>query len=456
MSESSVERPWEELEKIAESGDGARLEAYLDGLAAGEAGRAMAHLDHREQNRVMESLLPEDAADLLEEIPIAQASDLFEHLPPDVAANILKELPSDEQADFIGDMSAEDAEALLNRLDPEQADGIRELARYEDDVAGGVMAREYLSFEDSLTVRDVINDLRTNRDRYADYDVQYAYVVDADSRLVGVLRLRDILLSMDSRLVSSMMIPEPLSIAVQTPIQDIADYFEREGFLALPVVDDDHRIVGVVRRYAVEAGLAERSESDRLKAQGIVGGEELRTMPLLRRSGRRLSWLSINIILNVVAASVIAVFEETLTAVIALAFFLPIISDMSGCSGNQAVAVSIRELTLGLVKPHELLWVWVREIGVGLINGAVLGALIGAVAFLWKGNAYLGLVVGGALAANTMVAVSIGGAVPLILKRFNMDPALASGPVLTTITDICGFFFVLGFATVLLTKLTTG
>ena len=158
--------------------------------------------------------------------------------------------------------------------------------------------------------------------------------------------------------------------------------------------------------------------------------------------------------LNVIAASVIAAYQETIASVIALAVFLPIISDMSGCSGNQAVAVSMREMALGMVKPHELLYVWLKEVSLGMLNGAALGLLLGAVAYLWKGNAVLGLVVGGALTINTMVSVSIGGTVPLILKRLKMDPALASGPILTTVTDMCGFFLVLSFATAALSWLT--
>ena len=153
------------------------------------------------------------------------------------------------------------------------------------------------------------------------------------------------------------------------------------------------------------------------------------------------------------AASVIAVFQDTLAQVIALAVFLPIISDMSGCSGSQAVAVSIRELTLGLVRPTEFLRVLFKELGLGMINGLALGLLIALVALTWKGNPWLGLVVGGALMVNTMVAVCLGGLIPLFLKRFNMDPALASGPILTTVTDMCGFFLVLSMATLLLPQL---
>jgi magnesium transporter len=166
-----------------------------------------------------------------------------------------------------------------------------------------------------------------------------------------------------------------------------------------------------------------------------------------------LSWLSINIVLNLIAATVIAAYQDTLAAAIMLAVFLPMISDMSGCSGNQAVAVSMRELTLGLVRPNELLRVLGKEASVGVINGIALGSLLGGLAFLWRGNPYLGFIVGTALAGNTVVAVSVGGLLPLVFKRLRLDPALVSGPVLTTITDMCGFFLVLSLATVMLSKL---
>lgn len=447
-------RPWDELRSLAEQGDGERLEAYVDAMPIADVAHALAHMDGAEQNQVLETLSSADAADLLEDLPEAQAADLLEGLSADVAAPIVHELPSDAQADVIAEIGGAEADAILRELDPEEARDILRLASYADDIAGGLMVTEFLAFARDKRVTDVLDDLHANVEAYADYEVQYFYVVDDAGRLVGVLRLRDLLLSPPGTVLSKIMIGDPLMVPDTTSLDELVDHFDRGSFLALPIVDAAGVLQGVVRRFDIESALTERAESDHLKSYGIVGGEELRTMPLLRRSSRRLSWLSINIVLNVAAASVIAVFEETLAAVIALAFFLPIISDMSGCSGNQAVAVSIRELTLGLVRPHELLWVWVREIGVGMINGAVLGALIGVVAFLWKGNAWLGLVVGVALAANTMIAVSIGGAVPLILKRFGMDPALASGPVLTTITDICGFFLVLGLATLLLAQLT--
>jgi magnesium transporter len=176
-------------------------------------------------------------------------------------------------------------------------------------------------------------------------------------------------------------------------------------------------------------------------------------MPLRIRASRRLAWLTLNIGLNIIAASAIAIFQGTLEQVIALAVFLPIISDMSGCAGNQAVAVSMRELELGMIKPRELAHVFWKEIQVGLINGVILGVLVGMLALVWKGSAWLGIVAGGALAINTVIAVSVGGLLPLVLKLLKKDPALAAGPILTTVTDMCGFFIALGFATLALSRL---
>jgi magnesium transporter len=169
---------------------------------------------------------------------------------------------------------------------------------------------------------------------------------------------------------------------------------------------------------------------------------------------RRLGWLSVNIVLNILAASIIAVNQDTLSAVIALAVFLPIISDMSGCSGNQAVAVSMRELALGFTRPSGIWRVLGKEASVGVINGIVLGLLLGLVGWLWQGNWMLGAVVAVALAVNTLVAVCFGGSIPLVLRGLGQDPALASGPILTTITDMSGFFLVLSLARAVLPWLT--
>lgn len=249
------------------------------------------------------------------------------------------------------------------------------------------------------------------------------------------------------------MIHPPLSVSGQATLLELKDFFDEHKLFGVPVVDSDQHLLGVVLPSAVEEGVNRQRTKAYLRLSGIIGGEEFRTMPLTIRSGRRLTWLSMNIVLNIIAASVIAMYQDTLAAVITLAVFLPMVSDMSGCSGNQAVAVSMRELSLGLVKPREILWVILKETRVGIINGIVLGGLLGMAAFLWQGNMWLGIVIGGALAANTLVSVTIGGVLPLILKQVKIDPALVSSPLLTTVTDMCGFFFVLSFASAVLPKL---
>ena len=453
MSNQADPRPWETIEQITEAGDAERLEAYIDTLSAGEAARAMARLDEDAQSRVLTTLPPENAASLIGEIPEAQGVELIEQLEPEEAAAIVHEMASDKAADLIAAMHDEDAASVLAAMDPQEASDRRRLAAYPPDTAGGLMVTEYLAYPDSATVGDVADDLQARAEEYAEYVIQYAYVISNQGTLVGVLRLRDLLLAPRGRPIEMLMIPEPGAIPDQAGLDDLEALFDRFPYYGLPVIDERGRLTGVVRRSDVEEALAGRSDDAYRKSQGIVGGEELRSMPLYRRSLRRLSWLSVNIVLNLIAASVIALYQDTIKSVIVLAVFLPIISDMSGCSGNQAVAVSMRELTLGMVKPHELVYVWLKEVAVGLINGAALGALLGAVVWLWQGNAVLSLVVGGALMLNTIVSVSIGGTVPLVLKRLGMDPALASGPILTTITDMCGFFFVLFFATLVLSQL---
>lgn len=452
LVEEVSSRPWEELSRLLKEGRDEEIQPYLEQLPVGDLPLTVSRLDEEECKQLLERLTPEQAAGVLDELPYVQATDALESIEPAAAAAILGELPSDEQADLIGDLDEEDAKAILDELSAEEADRLRVLAEYEDEEAGGLMITEYLAFSGSSSAHEVIENIRAHVDDYAGYSSQYLYVLDEEGCLNGVLRLRDLLLARKGTRIERIMIPGPHTINHHASLQTLDDFFSHYSFLAVPVVDEDDRLIGVVTRADFSEAWSDHADDDYRKSQGLVE-EELRSMPLWRRVKGRLSWLSVNIGLNVLAAGVIAMHTDTLSAVIALAVFLPIISDMSGCSGNQAVAVSMRELSLGVVRPTELLWVWGRELAVGLINGLVLGLLIGSVAWLWKGNAWLGLVVGGAMALNTIVAVSIGGTIPLLLKKLNKDPALASGPILTTVTDMCGFFLVLSFANLLLDKL---
>ncbi|ACN14411.1 MgtE1 [Desulforapulum autotrophicum HRM2] len=444
---------WERLRELIVSQNANQLTPFIETLSPSETARAISRLDEKEQQILFSLLSPEDAADAIEDMPDAQAADLVEDMPSAQAAAILEELSSDHLVDVLGEMDEQASHAILAEMDKEDAKEARMLLEYDPNCAGGLMISEFLVYKTDQTINDVLNDLQINRDEYVDYHVQYFYVVDQADKLVGVLRMHDMLFPTRGARLEQIMLSSPLSVFHNASLMELDDFFEEHNLLGVPVVDDDGRLVGVVLPNAIEEAINKRKTKTFLRLSGIIGGEEFRTMPLLSRSGRRLSWLSMNIVLNIIAASVIALYQDTLAAVITLAVFLPMVSDMSGCSGNQAIAVSMRELSLGLVRPTELIWVLAKEIKIGIINGLVLGLLLGGVAFFWKGNPWLGMVIGGALAANTVVSVTLGGMLPLVLKKLKVDPALVSSPLLTTVTDMCGFFFVLSFAAAVLPKL---
>jgi magnesium transporter len=398
-------------------------------------------------------LSPKDAAEIVEEIPDSQAVDIMMHMESDQAAEIMSKMHSDEIADLLLEFDVEDAEAIIAEMEPAEATKVRQLIGYPNDTAGGLMVTEYLSFLESMTVRELTESLRGRAEEFEGYNVMYLYIISDSEKFAGVLQIRDLLFALPGSRLGDIAIKNVYSLHHSADLDEVTSFFETYDFYGVPVIDHMQKLIGIVLRRSVLEANSDRITYEHLESQGIIGGDELRTMPILLRAKRRLSWLSVNIFLNIIAASVIAMHQDVLTSVIALAVFLPIISDMSGCSGNQAVAVSMRELSLGVVKPVEALRVWAQEISVGLINGLILGLLIGFAAWLWKGSIVLGLVVGGALALNTVVAVSIGGTVPLILKRFGVDPALASGPILTTITDMLGFFLTLTFASMALSHI---
>jgi len=448
-----IKKPWERLLELVEAGDSTQLLDFLNSINPMDTALAISRLRMEEQGRLFSMLNPVDAAEVIEDISDTQAADLIEELSAEQAAAILGELDSDHVADLLGELDDEDAQAIIDEMDPEEAEEARQFLEYPADTAGGLMISEYLDYLVDQKIHDVHVDLQANRQEYVDYHVQYLYVTDQEGRLCGVLRMHDLLFLNHASLLQQVMISKPLKVTVDATLEDLRNFFEEHDLFGVPVVDADNRLVGVVLPEAVEEARRKHSVHQFLGFSGIVGGEEFRSMPLLQRSGRRLSWLSLNIVLNIIAASVIALYQDTLAAVIALAVFLPMVSDMSGCSGNQAVAVSMRELSLGLVRPNELARVLAKEAGIGLLNGLVLGLMLGAAAWFWKGNPFLGLVVGGALALNTFVAVSFGGLIPLALKRMKLDPALVSSPLLTTVTDMCGFFFVLSFASLMLERL---
>ncbi|NLV44208.1 MAG: magnesium transporter [Candidatus Hydrogenedentes bacterium] len=440
-------QPWEIIREFIANKNAQELVDYLDNLPPGDTARAFSRLGEEECNRVLLLLEPEDAADIIEEMADAQGADIIEDLPIDEAASIIEEMESDRRADILAELDEDDAEAILRQMDPEEAKDARDLLKHNPDTAGGIMVTEFFAYPEDATVATVQSDLHKRSEQQSDSGVQYVYVESSRHALLGVLRLRDLFFAPLNTPIKSIMIANPIFVFTNTTLEELDDIFERYPFWGLPVVDESGVLQGVVRQADVVEAWGEQQGRTLLRFGGIVFGEEFRNMPLFERSSRRLSWLFLNMLLSMLAASVVLGHQETINRLFILVFFMPIVCNMSGCSGNQAVAVSIRELTLGIIKPEDYWHVWVKEVQIGFINGTILGTTLGLVAsFFSKDATVVGLVVGGAFALNTLVAVSLGGLIPLALRKLKIDPALGAPPMLTTLTDMCGFFLVLGFA----------
>ncbi len=449
---ASIDNHEDALREAIDASDNQQVAEIVESISSHEALRQVSMMESIERDNLISMLTPETAAELIEEAPAELAVALIQNLDSAVAAKIMGELHTDTQADIVREMEQGNSEAILYEMDSESAESVRILSQYDPNTAGGLMELEAFSFPVNETVGTVLKRLMEGDEAFERHRGQHPYIIDDSGKLIGVVSLRDMLRSKRAVLLADIM-NTPISVAPETSQDELANLFHDNPFLGIPVVDEQGMLLGVVSRLELAEAELERAEHESLSRQQI--SDELRSMPTLLRSRRRLAWLSSNIVLNIIAASVISAYEETLAAVIAIAVFLPMVSDMSGCSGNQAVGVSMRELSLGLTRPVDLFHVLKKELGVGVINGIVLGILIGIVAWVWKDNGYLGLVIGLALATNTMIAVSIGGTVPLILKNFGIDPAVAAGPLLTTVTDMAGFFLVLSLASLLMPQLLT-
>jgi len=449
-----TEKPWERIEAVLSEGDDGAADDLIRFLSAEEQRLAVSRLSTESRRLLLETLSPDVAVELFSHLPQSESISALQEVEPDAAAVILEALPDDLGADLLAGMVTGEAERVLESFeDPDAAEHLREIKLYASDEAGGLMSNRFVSVQAGQSCRMVLNELEERSPDITSFDVQYIYVQNQAGVLVGVLPLRRLVLSKGMTPIEDVMISDLQTLSADTTFEELQDLWEDTDYHGLPVVDSSNHLIGVVERRAILLQQNKQQTDDYLHVSGIVGGEELRSMPMLTRCRRRLTWLAPNIVLNLMAASIIAMHEETLQAVIALAVFLPVISDMSGCSGNQAVAVSIRELTLGLISPPEFRRVLWKEGLLGAINGLVLGIVLGLIAGLWWKNPWLGLVVGGALFLNTLISATFGGLVPLLLKRFKIDPAVASGPILTTCTDMCGFFLVLTFANAMLSRL---
>ncbi len=416
----------------------------------------ISHLDEGDRTRFFELLTRADAdlaADLLEHFDDAHAAEMMAELEPATAALLVDAMDSDEQADVLAELDEEDAHAILEAMAPEEAFDLRQRLTYDEDTAGGLMIVEYLAYHDSDNVEDVVADLRANHTLYNEYEVRYVYTLDDAGQLTGAVPMRSLVMSGRGTPLRSIAIQTPVTVNVDTPVEDLEDLFDRVDFSAIPVLDADRKLVGVVQRAAVQEHRSEAAEEDLARSRGIIGGEELRTMPAPNRAFRRLVFLLPILGLTMVSASVIAFYEQTIADAPNLAKFLPVVAGLCGSSGGQAVAVSMREISLGLIRVGDVKWVIGKELASAIIVGSVLGLILFVAGWVWDGHWEMGAVVGLSAPMVMLFATAVGGSVPVLLKGIGLDPAMISGPAVQTLIDLVAFFTVLTLATVLLANL---
>lgn len=395
---------------------------------------------------VFRTLSDEVTADVITELPQELQTELMENMRLERVSEIIPEMLSDDAADALSDVSPERLHDIMEQLPEEEVEEISDLMEYPEDSAGGIMQKEVNAIRESLTLAEAREAVRRDEDQ-EDVSAIYVYVTDATGHLRGVLRLRDLLFR-DLRLTAhQVMITEVRSVSVMADQEEIANLFQKYNYSSLPVVDDDGILVGRVTSDDVLDVIQEEATEDMQRMVGISGDESAFTAwPQSVRN--RLPWLCVNLCTGFCIAWVVSLYEPALEQYAILAFFLPIIGLLGGNAGNQTLTIVVRSLALGEIENKEWRQLLVKELFTGCINGLIIGGLAGLASWLWIGKPVLGVVVFAAMLLNMIASAVAGVMVPISLRAFKVDPALASSIMVTTATDIIGFFLFLSFATI--------
>lgn len=389
--------------------------------------------------------LYERQADALGEMDPEEAAKLLEHLDRDEAIRILSQMDPDDAADLLAELPKETMQEILSRLEPQKARTLQMLLSYPPDTAAGLMSPEVLALPAHLRAREAIRFIRRKAEEME--TVYYAYVVDDENRLLGVLSLRDLVLANFNTPITEIMNPDVVTLSPEMDAEEVARIFDKYNFLALPVVDENKKLLGIVTVDDVMDVMREEATEDLLRVGGIPAGEDLPLDPPTSSVKKRLPWLMGLVVLNLSVATLVSRFEATIAELAFVASLMPLIADMSGNAAAQALTVVIRGMALGLVGWKDLPRILWKELRVGLLAGLGLGAELGLIAWLLWRKPLFGMVAGLALAGTTVGACLTGGAIPFVFKRLRLDPAMMSGPVATTIGDLIGISLFLGLAT---------
>ncbi len=416
-----------------------------------KAAQALENLPPRDASQILKDLPPSVAAQALENLPPASAAAILESYTPAEAAEILHRTGKYQAADIFRRLDQGFSRAVIPLLDQEFSKDIAEILAYPCESAGRMMHTDFLAFRTDTRVRDVILKLRQMAKKQLP-SATYCYVVDGANGLLGVLNMRDLLLAAPEAPVSDIMIRDVVKVSPFTDREELVAMAARKHYLAVPVTDENGRLIGIVNTANI-IGSTEEEATEDLQILFGASAEERAFSPAWFKITRRLPWLTVNLATAFLAGSVVALFQDFIARVAVLAVFLPIIAGQGGNAGTQTLSVVIRGMMMREITPHNA-WrlVW-TEVFVGFVNGATIGIITALAAWLWKGNAWLGFVVGAAMIVNMVAAGLAGALIPVTMKRMGFDPAHSSGIFVTTVTDVVGFFAFLSTAWLLQGKL---
>jgi magnesium transporter len=420
------------------------IPALVQDIPPQDVAEALTLLDEPTQQALVLVQMPEEqAAEVLDYLEPVLVEKIFEHIPLDKAARLLQALPADDAAQIIEELEETKAEALLQQMAPPEARDVRELLEYPPNTAGRLMVRQYVRVRPEWTIEQALDYLRQIGPEIE--TIYYLYVVDARQRLIGVCSLRDVVISDPSKRIEQIMETDIIVVHPETDQEEVANLLSKYDLLAVPVVDELGRMLGIVTVDDVVDILVSESTEDVLKLGGVEATEE----PYLRQSPwqlvqKRVRWLILLFLAERLTGTVLRHYDEELQQMSALAWFIPLLIGTGGNAGSQTTTTITRALALGEIRPTQVLRVMGRE----LITGTTLGLLIGIVgilnAFIWTPQkdfttrVQLALTVGISQMLIITMATTVGAALPLLAKRLNIDPAVMSAPFITTLIDAAG------------------
>jgi magnesium transporter len=436
----------ESIKELLGAGRAERLADVLEEAHAADVATALRELALPDQVQLFRLLGPQHAGNVLSELDDATRTELVRALDEVEISRILDRMPSDHVVEVVEELPREEADKLLDLMQEEKSEEVQELLEYGEKTAGRLMSRAFIAVYESATVAQAIEHIR----KAASGDnAFYLYVLDEHDHLVGLVPLHRLLTANPATPIRSIRSEQVESVSADTDQEEVVQVARRYNLLQVPVVDGNRRLIGAISAEDVIDVIDEEATED-IQRLGGVGGDETVLDSARQVFRSRMIWRLINLGTAVLAASVIGLFESSIHAVATLAVFMPIVASMGGIGTTQTATVVVRGLAVGDLTPGVLRRVLTKELWLGLSTGAANGLVIAVIAYLWKGHWLLAVILGAAMIVTMLVAAVVGTLVPVALKTFRVDPAIASGVIITTFTDVCGFFSFLGLATLLI------